>query len=51
MGMWSIPLVPLLQGQLWPGVVGLDRVPSMGQVKLFDFSYKQMTDVKLNTVT
>ena len=29
-GMWSTPLLPLLPGQLWPGVVAPDRALSMG---------------------
>ena len=29
-GMWSTPLLPLLPGPLWPGVVAPDRVLSMG---------------------
>ena len=34
--MWSTPLLPLLLDPLWPGVVALGRVLSMGQIKLFD---------------
>ena len=30
------PLLPLLPGPLWPGMVALDRVLSMGQIELFD---------------
>ena len=33
-GMRSTPLLPLLPGPLWPGVVALDRVLSMGQIEL-----------------
>ena len=33
-GIPSIPSLPLLLGQLWPGVVALDRVLSMGQIEL-----------------
>ena len=29
-GMWGTPLVPLLPGLLWPGLVAPDRVLSMG---------------------
>ena len=29
-GMWSTPLLPLLPGPLWPGVLAADRVKSMG---------------------
>ena len=32
-GMWSTPSLPLLPGPLWPGVVSLDRVPSMSQIE------------------
>ena len=35
-GIQSILLLPLLPGSLWPGVVAPDRVPSMGQIELFD---------------
>ena len=35
-GMQSTPLLPLLSGQLWPGVVAPERVLSMGQIELFD---------------
>ena len=34
--MRSTPLLPSLQGLLWPGVVALDKVLSMGEIKLFD---------------
>ena len=33
-GMRSTPLLPLLPGPLWPGVVAPDRVLSMGQIEL-----------------
>ena len=33
-GMQSTLLLPLLPGSLWPGVVALDRVLSMGQIEL-----------------
>ena len=33
-GMWSIFLLPLLPGPLWPRVVAFDRVLSMGQMEL-----------------
>ena len=33
-GMWSTPLLPLLPGPLWPGMVAPDRVLSMGQIEL-----------------
>ena len=32
--MWSIPSLPSLPGQLWPGVAAPDRVISMGQIDL-----------------
>ena len=35
-GMQSTFSLPLLPGPLWPGVVALDRVLSMGQIELFD---------------
>ena len=35
-GMRRIPLLSLLTGPLWPGVVGPDRVLSMGQIEPFD---------------
>ena len=35
-GMRSTPSLPLLSGPLWPGVVALDRVLSIGQIELFD---------------
>ena len=34
--MWSTPLLPLLPGPLWPGVIAPDRVLPVGQVELFD---------------
>ena len=33
-GMWSTPPLPFLPGPLWPEVVALDRVLSMGQLEL-----------------
>ena len=33
-GMQSIPSLPSLPGSLWPGVVALDKVLSMGQIEL-----------------
>ena len=35
-GMWNTPSLPFFPGPLWPGVVVPDRVPSMGQIELFD---------------
>ena len=48
-GMRSTPLLQLLPGSLWPGVVAPDRVLSMGQIEWFDIStlYKQTTYAKL----
>ena len=34
-GMQCTPSLPSLPGPRWPGVVVLDRVLSMGQIKLF----------------
>ena len=36
LGMWNNPSLPSYTGSLWPGVVALDRVLSIGQVKMFD---------------
>ena len=33
-GMQSTPSLPSLAGSLWPGVVALDRVLSLGQIEL-----------------
>ena len=33
-GMWSTLSLPSLPGPLWPGVVALDRVLSLGQIEL-----------------
>ena len=33
-GIRSFPLLPLLPGPLWPGVVALDRALSMGYIEL-----------------
>ena len=47
--MWSTSLLRLLLGPLKPGVVVPDRVPSMGQIELFDhLSVCKITDIKLN---
>ena len=35
-GMWNTPSLPSFPGQLWPRVVAPGRVPSMGQIELFD---------------
>ena len=51
--LWEIcnPLsLPLLPGSLWSADAALDRVLSIGQIKLFDILSvcKQITEVKLN---
>ena len=33
-GMRNTPSLPSLPGQLWPGVLAPDRVPSMGEIEL-----------------
>ena len=35
-GMWTTTSLQLFPGQLWSLVVVPDRVPSMGQIELFD---------------
>ena len=45
--MQSTSSLPLLPGPLWLGVVGLDRVLSMGQIELFDFETVQTKDLYL----
>ena len=35
-GMWSTSSLPLIPGQLWPGVVAPDKILSMGQIELFE---------------
>ena len=35
-GMWSTPSLSLHSGPLWPGVVVLVRVPSRGQIEIFN---------------
>ena len=49
-GMQRTPLLVLLPGPLWPGVIAPERVLSMGEVELFDFKTesRQMTFAKLN---
>ena len=46
----SIPSVPLLPGSLYTAVVASDRIPSKGQIELFNYLNvrKQMIDDKLN---
>ena len=44
-GMWSTPSLPLFPCSLWPGVVALDRILSIGQTE--QTACKQMTGVKL----
>ena len=43
-GMYT-PSLPSIPGPLWPGVVALDRILSMGQIE--QTVSKQMADVKL----
>ena len=33
-GMWSTLLLPSLPSPLWPGVIALDRILSMGQIEI-----------------
>ena len=33
-GMWSTPLLPLIQGSLWGGMIASDRALSMGYIEL-----------------
>ena len=49
-GMGSSPSLLLLPGPLSHRMVPLDRILSMGQLKLFDIyiECKQMTNIKLN---
>ena len=60
-GMWNTPLLTLLPGLLWPGVVAPDRVQSLGQIELnyvpmlkgiawnrIVLTFKLCTNVKLN---
>ena len=46
--MWLIPSLSLLLGPPQPGVAVPDRVPSMGQIELFNHltECKQITDVE-----
>ena len=47
--MQSTPWLPSLKGPLWPGMVALYRVLSMGQIELtIQTGQKQMTLAKLN---
>ena len=55
-GMWSTPLLPLLQGPLWPGVVAPDKGPIYGlnrtiyhaSITLQTFAFKLRIYAKLN---
>ena len=49
-GMWSIPSLLLLPHLLWPGVVVPVRVPSMGEIEIFNhFLYlKPFNEVQTN---
>ena len=33
----NIPLLPMFQDPLWPGVIATERVLSMGEIELFDY--------------
>ena len=46
--MWSTPSLPFLTGLLWPRVVVLDRVLSMGQIGLFVSRNNSNTSVQTN---
>ena len=52
-GMWTTPSLPLVPSPPWTGMLVPDRVPCMGQIKLFGYLtvYKQMTYVKFDYVT
>ena len=41
-GIWSTPSLALLLGPLWPGVVALDRILSLGQIVLGHLNWVQM---------
>ena len=43
--MWNTPLLPLLPGSLWPGVVAPDKGPIYG-LNRTDFLYKNGFRVK-----
>ena len=42
--MWSTPLLALLPGPLWPGVVVPIKVPSMGQKEIFNYLMVQTNE-------
>ena len=44
----STPSLTLLSGPLWPGVVVPVRVPSKGQIELFNLLLKITIDTKKN---
>ena len=46
-GMWSIPLLPLLPGLLWTGVVAPDWAQSMGQIELNCVLRLELFEIKL----
>ena len=45
--MWSIPILPLLPGPLWTGVVAPERVLELFKIELFDHLtvIEQISDV------
>ena len=45
-GMQSTPLLPSLSGPLWPRVVALNRVQSMGQIELNSILYAKLNCLK-----
>ena len=51
-GRWSTPLLSLFPGLVRPGVVVPVRIPSIGQIELFNYFTvsKQLTDVKIVSV-
>ena len=49
-GIWSNPSLPLLSGPLWTWVVVPFRVPSMGQIELFNHFPTSIKDMTLNCI-
>ena len=46
-GMRITPSLPSLPGQLWPGIVGLDRVLSMSQTEKFGIKTEYLCLIEL----
>ena len=44
-GIWSTPLLPSLPDPLWPRVVVIDRVLSLGQIEL-NYAYAKLNFLK-----